>query len=111
MVRCINYINMIQVKFTSFIFVTLIRKLSCRGWGQAIQGSLSCTPPSWVSMYYYFANYPYLKLSKFEHESIINLIQVTFRSFSCRIDSYAKLQGWGQAVQAVILSQPPPAWV
>ena len=54
--------------------------------------------PTWVSKKNYFAKSTYFKLSEYEDVSIINMIQIKFSCFLCRIVSYAKLQGCGQAV-------------
>ena len=80
--------------------------LSCRGCGQSVQGSVSCPshPPGYQSEQILHSTY--FKLSKCGDVSILNIIQVKFSCFLCRIVLYAKLQGWGQAVQGSF-SCPP----
>ena len=69
--------------------------LSCTGGGggggQAVQASLSCPPPIWVSKKNYFAKFSHFKLhvSECEDVSIINTIQVKFSCFLCPIVLYA----------------------
>ena len=47
---------------SAVFFVALFRMLSSSGGGQAVQDSLSCPPPTWVSKKNYFAKSIYFKL-------------------------------------------------
>ena len=59
---------------------------SCMGWGEVSSpGQFILPPPTWVSKQNYFANSTYFKLSECEDISIINIIQVIFSCFLCRI--------------------------
>ena len=70
--------------------------LSFRGEGSGPGKFIFFSPPTWLSKYLIFVNNPYSKLSEYEDVSIINIIQVKFSCFLCRIDSNDKLRGGGK---------------